>query len=307
MQTGLLKIFGRKHLPAIALIVILCCVASGVVADRLPRGGTYIGKVTKCDGFAVLFNANAQRCTTSPARMQDYGLPFRAITVANPGTNGEQTFRRDSTAYVGQGGNDAFYISLNTVFLWIVSITGYVLYRRHRSKHAPVTPHNYDEPVISPSDLLGETAPKGVHKGKIAGYDYNLLTNSTGRVMLMVILPKPSNIHFVAVGAKSQSSLPLAERIESRFLEPIVLEGTFPKDFQLYCTPGRQTDIRQIFEPVTMAYVMDFCRSYQIEVFRDTFYVAQAATDAKDNTTMVEDTEKLLKYHGDLLERLSNS
>ncbi len=164
-----------------------------------------------------------------------------------------------------------------------------------------------DEPIISAADMLADYGLQQLDKGHMAGYPYLLLTNKSNRVMLHITLPEVSELHLVAVGAKSRQSSPIARLIRGHFLEPVGLEGDFPKDFYLYCTPGHQTEIRQVFEPVTMAYVMEFCRSYRIELFQDTFYIAQAdqTEDQRDTTTMVEDAKHLLERHGDLLARLS--
>lgn len=175
-------------------------------------------------------------------------------------------------------------------------------------RHRGPDPQAIDEPVVAAVDLLNGDNLLPLHEGTIAGYDYTLLSNTVGRVMLVVSLPHISRVHFVAIGAKSNLDPIIAKQIENHFLEPVVLEGDFPKDFKLYCTPGHQMEIRQIFEPVTMAYVMEFCRSYRLELFRDTFYISQGngTSEQKDSTTLMEDAQHLLTLHGDLIKRLDD-
>src|SRR4051794_19031547 len=60
-----------------------------------------------------------------------------------------------------------------------------------------------DAPIIASHGLNESTSLLGAAKGKIAGYDYVLLSNATDRVMLLVTLPRNTDLHIIAVGDKS--------------------------------------------------------------------------------------------------------
>ncbi len=55
-----------------------------------------------------------------------------------------------------------------------------------------------------------------------------------------------------------------------------------------------------------MQYLAEFCKSYQFEIFEDTVYVSKGvnAVDSSDSTTLVQDTKKLITYHGKLFDGL---
>lgn len=156
-----------------------------------------------------------------------------------------------------------------------------------------------DFPILSSSDMLAANNLTSMHQDTFGDFPYNFLTNSAGKIMLVVTLPRDSGLHIMAIGAASLGSLGPLSLQNNPFLEQMVLEGDFPENFQIYCTPGKQIELLQLLDPATMADLVDYCRSYQFELYRDTLYVAQAeeASDENDETTLFEDTKNLLQKH----------
>ncbi len=192
--------------------------------------------------------------------------------------------------------------------LIILSIFGLYLLLRAIYWHYKVTPiivaNHYDDPVISSQQL--NDSSQSMAKGKIAGHSYNLLTNSAGNVMLLIALPRNTNLHIVAVGENSLLLKLLAEKVSNNLLEPAELEGDFPKYFQVFCTPGRQVELRQVLEPANMQRLVDFCKGYNLEIFKETLYISQVGktADELDSTTLVADAETFIRRNTDMLERI---
>ena len=163
-----------------------------------------------------------------------------------------------------------------------------------------------DEPIISSADLLGATGLQSMATGMMGDYLYNLMTNDVGRVMMMITLNRNTYIHIVAIGSHSglQSSLKLGSA--RQWLEPVSLEGDFPDHFEMYCSKGAQVQTRQVFGPETMAKFVDFCKSYNFELFNESVYisVAENADDPDDDTSMVADITNFLEHNRKVFERL---
>lgn len=160
--------------------------------------------------------------------------------------------------------------------------------------------------VISSYTLLEADGLTSLHKGKINNYEYNLLTNNTGRVIALITLHKNTSQHIVAIGNKSGlASLLLKPRLK-KILEQIDLEGNFPNYFKMYCKPGTGQNLIQLFDPKDMAYFADFCQAYDFELYQDSIYITQApgAIDKTDTTSLIKDAEIFLTSNNKLLEKL---
>lgn len=162
-----------------------------------------------------------------------------------------------------------------------------------------------DGPLLSSSQLLENKDLLNVFKGQIRGYKYSLLTNRLGRVMLYVTLPRSTGIHVVGIGSKSGFGSQLMKPRMKSNLTQLDLEGDFPNDFKMYCSPGKELELLRIFDPSDMAYFADFCRAYDFELFHDSIYISQAegARDTKDSTTLVKDAEEFIERNEKLLQR----
>lgn len=297
-----MKIFRSRQLGSVLLLLIASIAASNFAFDRIPNDAPYNGTARSCSNVNQLFSPGSMGCTTIRYTFQDYGWPFVAIRKADA-ANVATEFRVHSVAI---DRSNTIYISLNTVVIFFGALAIYFLGLRYVWKRFAYT-HTFDMPIIQSSDMLDEAGLSSMARGDLAGYSYNLLTNKTGRVMLNITLKANTGIHVVVAGSKSSSSLPLSERIESRFLRPVRLEGDFPEHFHLYCTPGKERELLQLFDPATMARLIDFCREYQLEIFHETLYISEAkgTEDVHDTTTMVADATTLLQKSGATFDRLA--
>lgn len=296
-----MKIFKKAELPIVALICVCCALFSAVTLDRVYRGQTE-SIVNGCTTFDKRLT-NIGPCQRT-ALTDDYGWPLVSRRVdTNPNTKKTRTFHQNS---IELARNSSVYLTYNAAILSVLVIVIYAVYLRFVKHHLrDGQDAGSESPIISSYYLLGNGGLVSLGQGEQDGHKYNLLSNSSGRVMMHVTLNANSKIHLVAVGHLSKSELPFTESLEHS-LRKIVLEGDFPSYFKVYCTPGKENEVLQILEPVTMQYLADFCKSYQFEIFHDTLYVAKAegALDKSDSTTLVADVFKLLKYHGDRFGRL---
>lgn len=278
-----MKIFGRDDIYAIILIAFISMVVAMVWLDRIPNGtGTVVQE--NCNFFKV--GTNFEPCERFTVKTTDYGAPFVAT----------QNVNKNPVKYRGIpiGKNDV-YASFNAVTAFVLLLTLYALSRKYIfSRH-----FGADLPIVMSSDMFENDGLTSMHQGTMAGFTYNMLSNSSGRVMLHVLLPHKTDTHILAIGSGSQGSVPFTRSMENRLLRQVELEGDFPSHFKIYCTPGKHIELLRLLDPKTMADLVDFCRTYQFEIYEDMLYtaVAEDAADKNDPTTLVEDTEKLLKKH----------
>jgi hypothetical protein len=164
-------------------------------------------------------------------------------------------------------------------------------------------------PILSSVQLLSGGNLTSMHKGTVAGYDYNLIASQRGRIIIFVHLHQNTFLHIVAQGDRRGTSEDLSSNVQlKKRLNKVQLEGNFPDLFSLYCTPGAEIELLQLFDPADMAYFIDFCRAYDFELYKDTIYISQAANanDAGDTTSLVTDLENFLIKNKVLLDKLQN-
>ena len=296
-----MKVFSRRQAPTVVLIACLSFALSGAVLDKIPRNDNYKATIQRCDGIAHLFIKNTPACTQSTVTLHSYGRPFVAIRKPASGQDTPSMYVNS----IKVDNDNIILLSLNSAFLITLSLTTYLAYSRYvKYKLGGDT---VDSPLIAPSDMTEDYGLTSMAKGIMASYTYNLLTNSSDRVMLLVTLNNDTGIHVVATGSHSKSSLALSQSVQSKFLKSVELEGNYPQYFEVYCTPDKEIELLQIFDPSTMALLADFCRAYEFELFKDTLYISQSndADDRADTTTMAKDAEDLLVKIGGTLSRLS--
>jgi len=162
-----------------------------------------------------------------------------------------------------------------------------------------------DEPLVAGADMLDSSGLMSVFKGTSSGFEYNLMANSAGTVTVFVNLIKSTNLHLVAIGDKSKLASPIEKRI-GRFIEPVELEGDFPDYFKMYCTPSRQIELRELFDPVEMQDFVSLCREYDFEIFYDAMYISQVegSLDKDDQTTLIADVDSFIKKNSELIKKL---
>lgn len=169
-----------------------------------------------------------------------------------------------------------------------------------------VSPGGVNAPILSASQIFAEGAIEPFHKGEIQGFQYNVLAGGNGRVLIFVQLHHNTFLHIVAVGDKTGLSSRISRPRLKKSLTKLDLEGDYPSYFSMYCTPGKEQELLQLFDPADMAYFVDFCRAYDFELFHDTIYISQAqgARDPDDTTVLIHDIQAFLKRNYRLLQRL---
>lgn len=200
-----------------------------------------------------------------------------------------------------------WYISLNPTLVVVALMAVYGLYLGLRYFYG-LKYGSKDEPILSAVQLLSGGNLTPLHTGSVEGYTYSFIAAQDGRIIILVYLKQSTFLHVVAVGDHSglDSKFSFVE-LNAR-LNKVQLEGDFPKRFSLYCTPGAELELLQLFDPADMAYFVDFCRAYDFELYKDTIYISQAA-DANtqgDTTVLITDIESFLVKNKILLDKLQD-
>ena len=110
----------------------------------------------------------------------------------------------------------------------------------------------------------------------VAHKDSNLPSFSVPNTIIYSLdLPFMSNAHIVGISKKWQNFLPnFAEYVASSGFDNISLEGDFNNYFALYAPSSQQNQVRYVFDPAAMQYVVDYCQNYFWEIYNDTMYFA---------------------------------
>lgn len=94
-------------------------------------------------------------------------------------------------------------------------------------------------------------------------------------ILYSLDLPFVSNAHIVGISKKWQNFLPnFADYVVGSGFDTISLEGDFNSYFALYAPESQQTQVRYVFDPAAMEYVVDYCQNYFWEIYNDTMYFA---------------------------------
>lgn len=204
----------------------------------------------------------------------------------------------------------SIYISPNSVLLALIILAAYILIKRIQPRYvssiANITETSaIDYPLISSSNMLNEGGLASINRGTMEGFDYNIMTNDVGRVMILIKLHGNTMMHVVVIGENSQLDIPLTEKIGSNLLKKAELEGDFPDYFKLYCTPGKEVELRQIFAPDSMQVLVNLCQSFDIEIYDETLYLSAAAkSESQESATLSEGAMALIKTAGGGLDRV---
>jgi hypothetical protein len=171
----------------------------------------------------------------------------------------------------------------------------------------PIGQDGEDLPILAANQLLDSTDLQSVHKDVTSGFKYNFLVSGGGAEAIFIAqLRHDTHLHVLGFGAKSGRAVKVTKQINARWLKQVRLEGDFSTKFNLYCTPGKETKLLEVFTPDVMSDFADFCQAYDLEIFRESLYISQpqGAFDTADRTALVTDVEKFLATNNQLLNRL---
>jgi hypothetical protein len=306
------KLITHGQASTVLGIAVVCVLISTLFLDNLART-TQNTSQERCS-FIVL--GGVRQCQAVSYNVASTGWPFVAKKsyITSDVSQSDQNYQQAVNALPLGHGSD-IGVSLNALLLFVLFFSIYIFYKRHQSSIDKLVPDfsdaaaDTDEPIISSSDMLSGDGLVSMDNATIAGFDYNLLANSGGRSMVLVSLHGNTHLHIIAIGDKSKLSLPLTQKIDSNFLVEIRLEGDFPTYFHLYCTPDKQIEIREILQPNTMEFFIDFCQGYDLEIYDDSLYASQASLDNDqiEDKSLIADTEKLLTNIGQVLDNLAKT
>ncbi|HLC91627.1 MAG TPA: hypothetical protein VJC09_01085 [Candidatus Saccharimonadales bacterium] len=229
-----------------------------------------------------------------------------------------------------------------TILIYVLFFGGYLLlrwWRKHEAAKIVV-----DAPILLSLYLGGNKLTK-MSDGMLGKYHYNLMVtqpiqidssqnshhypdddglvdiamnaatlgkkvSNAGKIIITLQLPVKSSVHIVGLGVPdTKTSAFFDKRLASCNLEPASLEGDFPNYFSLYCSHDDQMELRQVLNPATMAFLVDFCKHEDWELFQDTLYFAQNNVSKKhsrndDSTGAVEDAQLFVKRALPVLQRM---
>lgn len=150
-----------------------------------------------------------------------------------------------------------------------------------------------------------------VTKGVLGEYPYYLMVSQNqtelpgdeqpllvGSVVMTLELPFASPAHIAGFGLQDQSfKQALGNSSVDNSLKKVELEGDFPDYFRIYCEPDKEIELREVLNPSTMAFLVDFCKRMQWEIVGKSLYFAQSSkpTSPGSETVVGDATEFVQK------------
>lgn len=138
-----------------------------------------------------------------------------------------------------------------------------------------------NSPVLLMQSMRGDVV--NGHQGNTpAGLPYTYLLSgmklfSSSRMLgtYAVYLPFQTSAHLVGL-PKGQNMIKI--RPSHSGMEEIILEGDYPKYFQLFADRGQQTESRYVLDPKAMVFTIDFCAGTYWEIVDNTLFFTSERT-----------------------------
>lgn len=190
---------------------------------------------------------------------------------------------------------DMFSNNLFTIFIIILAgiFIIYYIYQYLYGVKASQT-EGADAPILLSHYTIGGQLAC-ISRGKIVDNDY-IVYVADETVIFELDLPFSLDSHLLCYSNQDRINLIEKEQMISKNMQRIILEGDFPSYFYVYCDVNNQIPLLQVFEPKNMAYIVDFCKYYDLEFYKDKIYFAKNPDkdDKNDSTTMVNDATELV-------------
>lgn len=185
----------------------------------------------------------------------------------------------------------------------LILIVGFIIRYGFRLLGRSRSMGDQDGPILSSSEMQSSKGLQSLQTGKFGTFAYSLMVNNSGRVMVNVALGKSTNLHLIATGDGSKVSQVVIKSISKQWLKPLNLEGDFPNYFKVYVTPDKELEVLEMFNPSVMEDFVEFCRTYDFEIYEDNLFISQSKESVSDktNSTLVGAVEVFLQKNTDLI------
>ncbi len=99
-------------------------------------------------------------------------------------------------------------------------------------------------------------------------------------VIHVLDLPFNTDTHLIGLSKRHKiDRIKFENFVITNGMEKVELEGDFDDYFDLYAAKGQQIEVREVLNPKSMAYVVDYCGSHFWEINRAELYFAASSTD----------------------------
>lgn len=140
-------------------------------------------------------------------------------------------------------------------------------------------------------------------RNKLNNMDYSTyVTMPTGNatftdaIAAIVALDLPFNTEAHLVGLSKEHKidrLQFASFLQANGMEKVTLEGDFPDYFDIYAAPGQEMQVREVLNPESMQFVVDFCRSHFWEINCAELYIVATESD-HDNQSIIAQSQEFV-------------
>lgn len=195
------------------------------------------------------------------------------------------------------GNNVSLYIFLAFIAFMVARQTATALMKRYRNVSTPDTPLLLAY-YADGADILP------IAKGMIHDMHFTTFTtlglasqaSATDRPALFIAvdLPFRTKIHLLAVPTGFHN-IQIDPSKQQGLIEKVDLEGNYDDYFSLFAEKGMQMEARYVLDPAAMEFTIDFCKSYNWEIIKDTLYLVIAGdNDPNDKTSIKDDIARFV-------------
>ena len=114
-------------------------------------------------------------------------------------------------------------------------------------------------------------------EGTKAPIDFGSIRTPVDQILIKIDLPVKSQVHVAGFSLQDSTFKNLLGNTNIYYImSSVVLEGDFPDYFKIYCQKEREVEVREVLDPSTMEYLVDFCNQLNWELFENNLYFVQS-------------------------------
>lgn len=147
---------------------------------------------------------------------------------------------------------------------------------------------------------LGRMRYTGLDDTK-APVDFGAIRTPVDQILIKFDLPVKSQVHIAGFSLQDSVFKNLLGNTNINYIMTnVVLEGDFPDYFKIYCQKDKEVEVREVLDPSTMEYLVDFCNQLNWELFENNLYFVQSGT----NRTVSDNNAGVLKGSEDFITKI---
>jgi hypothetical protein len=167
--------------------------------------------------------------------------------------------------------------------------------------------NKYDNWQMSGMRGIRYTGPKINAEAPV---DLGQIRTPANQIIIKVSLPLKSQVHVAGFSLQDTVFKTMLGNTNINYtMTKVNLEGNFPDYFKIYSQKDKEVEVREVLDPGTMEFLVDFCEQLNWELFENTLYFVQSGTTRKisdNNAGVLKAAEEFVTKILPTLNRMQN-